>query len=203
MALSTSQMLSQSITVLTQPRIETFEQLQGTGTKQDGLRYVIAAAIVSAVAAIVFGLLFMFFSSRGFLGVIGGGLAAFILPIVGYYVFAFLVYTVGKSQGGADAEDAVFYAIALYTAPLLALNGIVGSIPLLNCLAAPLLLVLGLYQIYLTYLATRASMNLESTPAIITIVVAWVVELIVFAILGGIFAALGLGAAAAGGLLGG
>lgn len=189
-------MLNQSMTVLTKPSVDSFERFEKQGGMNEALTYVGAAAAAGAIVALVFGLL------SGVTAALLSFIGALILPVVLYFVFAFVLFTMGKQQGGTGTQDEVFYTTALYTAPILALNGVVGSIPLLGCLYAPVALLLALYQLYLAYLATRASMNLEQTPAIITVVIAIVAQLVAGFIVGAIFAAIGIGGAAARGLLG-
>jgi hypothetical protein len=106
------------------------------------------------------------------------------VTIIGFFVNAWLVYTVGKAQGGTGTQDEVFYSLSLFQAPIQAISGAVGAIPLLGCLALPLTFALGIYGIYLGYLAVRSSMNLDQNKAIITMVVAFIGTLIVGAILG-------------------
>ena len=179
-----SEMINQSIKVLTQPRIETFEQFEKHGGQREALTYVAVAAALAGIVALIVGL---------FTGVVGAIIAlvgALVAPLLAFFVFAFVVNWMGKQQGGTGTQDEVFYTCALYTAPILAVTGIVGNIPLLGCLFAPVSLILGLYQIYLGYLATRASMNLDQNKAIITVIVAIIAQWIVFAVIGGIIAAI-------------
>jgi hypothetical protein len=177
---SLSEMVSSSIVVLTKPSIGTFEQYERRGTMRDALIYMGVAAGLAGIVAFVFGLL------GGITTAITALLAGMLLPLIGFVVFASVLYFVGKQQGGTGTQDEVFYTCALYTAPLLAITGIVGAIPLIGCLFAPVSLVLALYQLYLGYLASRSSMNLDQTKAIISVVVAILAQLIV----GGIIAAL-------------
>jgi hypothetical protein len=174
---SISDMLNQSMLVLTKPGVATFEQFEKRGGQREALTYVATAAAVGAVVALLFGLL------GGIGAAILGAALAFVLPIVGFYLFSFLVYTVGKSQGGTGSQEEVFYTNSLYAAPILAVTSAISAIPLLNCLAAPATLALGIYQLYLGYLATRSSMNLDQNKAIITLVVAILAQIaITFAI---------------------
>lgn len=185
-----SAMLNESIAVLTKPSIETFEEVEKNGTKQDAMQYVFVAAGIAAVAGALLQWVIALLGDASLISIIGALIGGFVTPVAGFYIFAYLVHLIGKQQGGTGTEDEVFYTIALYTAPLLAINGVVSSIPFLNCLALPLLLLVLLYQIYLTYLAVRASMNIESTPAIITIVVAWVIQFIALMVIGGLLSML-------------
>jgi len=157
------------------------------------LTYVAVAAVLAGVVAFIVGIF------TGPLGAIIALVGALVAPLLSFFIFAFVVNWMGKRQGGTGTQDEVFYTCALYTAPILAITGVVGNIPLLNCVFAPISLILGLYQIYLGYLATRASMNLDQNKAIITVVVAIIAQWIVFAVIGGIIAAIAVGMGVASG----
>jgi hypothetical protein len=193
---SISEMLNQSMTVLTKPSVQSFEQFERRGTQREGLIYVGAAAALAGIVGGVFGLL-----TGGIAGLIGGLVIGIVGPLLSYFVFSFLVYTIGKSQGGTGTQDEVFYTTSLYTAPILAVTGIVNAIPFLGCILLPATFILGIYQLYLGYLATRSSMNLDQNKAILTVVLSIVAMWIAGAILAFILAAVGLGAAAASGAL--
>ena len=139
------------------------------------------AAAISAAVALVFGLL------GGIVQALLSAVLGFILPVVGFYIFVFLVYFIGKQQGGTGTQDEVFYTMGLFVAPIQAVTGAVGAIPLLNCLALPATFALGIYQIYLGYLGVRSSMNLDQNKAIITLVLAFIAQFIIGFIIGAIF----------------
>jgi len=193
---SIGDMLNQSMTVLTKPSVQSFEQFERRGGQREALIYVGVAAALAGIVGGLFGLL-----TGGIGGLIGGLVLGIVGPLLGFFVLSFLVYTIGKSQGGTGTQDEVFYTTSLYTAPILAVTGIVNAIPFLGCLLLPATIVLGIYQLYLGYLATRSSMNLQQNPAIITVVGAIIAMWIAGAILTFILAAIGLGAAAASGAL--
>lgn len=193
---SIGEMLSQSTTVLTKPSVQSFEQFERRGGTREAVVYIAVASALAAVAGLVFGLL-----TGGVGGAIAGLLGGLLRPLLGFFVFAYVLYWIGKQQGGTGTQDEVFYTCALYTAPLLAIVGIVGAIPLIGCLFAPVSLVLGLYQIYLGYLAARASLNLDQNKAIISVAVAIVAQWIVAAVIvGAILTALVAGAAISNGI---
>lgn len=177
---SLAEMVNQSIAVLTRPSVQTFEMYEKRGTTQSALIYVAVGAAIAGIVAFVFGLF----------GGIGSAIAslfgAILLPLVGFGVFAFLLFYVGRSQGGTGTQDEVFYTSALYAAPILAVSGAVSNIPLLGCLLLPVTLVLGLYQIYLAYLATRASQNLDQNKAILTIALAWLAQFLITLLIGAV-----------------
>ena len=193
---SINEMISQSMTVLTKPSVQSFEQFEKRGGQREALIYVGVAAVIGAVLSAIFGLI-----GGGITGAIGGLIGGLVLPLLSFYVSAWLIYTVGKSQGGTGTQDEVFYTIALYLAPILAINGVIGSNVLFACLAFPVSLALGIYGIYLGYLAIRSSMNLEQNKAIITMVLAFVAQVVIGIIVASVLGAIGLGAAAASGAL--
>ena len=193
---SINEMISQSMTVLTKPSVQSFEQFEKRGGQREALIYVGVAAAVGAILSAIFGLI-----GGGVTGAIGGLIGGLVLPLLSFFVSAWLIYTVGKAQGGTGTQDEVFYTVALYLAPILAINGIIGSNVLFACLAFPVSLALGLYGIYLGYLAIRASMNLDQNKAIITMVLAFVAQVVIGIIVATVLGALGLGAAAASGAL--
>jgi hypothetical protein len=120
-------------------------------------------------------------------------LAGLIGSIVGFLVFVFAVFYIGRSQGGTGSLDEVAYSFALFSAPLTVIGAVLSLIgrvvPLLGCLIGlPVGLALLVAQIYLGYLAVQSSMNLtDKTKAIITLVLAGIVSFVVAAIIGGIF----------------
>lgn len=192
---SISDMLNQSKVVLTKPSVESFEQFERRGGTREAIVYVGTAAAIAGVAGLLFGLL------GGISGAVTGLITGLVAPLLNFFVFAYVLTFVGKQQGGTGTQDEVFYTCALYVAPIAAVSGVVGAIPLLNCLFAPVSLALGLYQIYLGYLASRSSMNLEQTPAIISVVAAIVAQWIVWFLVFGLLLATVLGTAAATGNL--
>ena len=191
---SINEMLNQSIQVLTKPGVETFERFERHGGQREATIYIMIAAAISAVAALVFGLL------NGIVAALLNAALGFILAVAGFYIFVFLVYFIGKQQGGTGTQDEVFYTMSLFVAPIQAVTGAVGAIPLLGCLAAPATFALGIYQIYLGYLGVRSSMNLDQNKAIITLVAAFIAQLIIgfiiAAIFGVILAAFGIASSA-------
>ena len=191
---SVGDMLNQSMTVLTKPSVQSFEQFEKRGGQREALIYVVIAAVLVGVVGLAFGFL------GGFVGAIAGLLRG-VFALLGFYVFAFVLSYVGKQQGGTGTQDEVFYTAALYTAPILAVTGVVSAIPIIGCLALPVTFALGIYQIYLGYLAARSSMNLDQNKAIITVVAAIVAQFVVAVFIGGaIIAAIIATAAATGGL---
>jgi len=178
---SINEMLNQSIQVLTKPGVETFERFERHGGQREATIYIMIAAAISAAVALVFGLL------NGIVAALLGAVFGFVLAVVNFYIFVFLVYFIGKQQGGTGTQDEVFYTMSLFVAPIQAVTGAVSAIPLIGCLALPATFALGIYQIYLGYLGVRSSMNLDQNKAIITLVLAFIAQLIIGFIIAAIF----------------
>ncbi len=189
---SLPEMINSSIVVLTKPSVRTFEQYENRGGLRDALIYVVAAALIAGLVGFVFNL----FAGIG--AAIVALIGAVLSPVVGFFVFAFAIYYMGKQQGGTGTQDEVFYTTALYTAPLLAVVGAISAIPLLGCLLFPVTLALGIYQIYLGYLAARSSMNLDQTKAIITVIVAYIAQFVIGLVIAGLL--VGVAATSTGGI---
>lgn len=175
-----SEMVNSSINVMTRPSVSTFETYERRGNLQSALLYVGIAALIA-----------------GILGAIGGGflglLAGLVSALVGFIVFTYSVFFIGRSQGGTGTYDEVAYTFSLFSAPLTVLSAILGLIarviPLLGCLVGPpLALVILVANVYLGYLAVQSSMNLtDKTKAIITLVASAVLSFIVNIVIAAIF----------------
>lgn len=182
---SISEMLNQSMAVLTKPGVATFEQFEKRGGQREALTYGMTAAAVAGIVALLFGLL------AGIGAAILSGVLAFVTPVIGFYIFSFLVYTIGRNQGGTGTQDEVVYTNSLYAAPILGVTGAIGAIPILGCIAAPATLALGIYQLYLGYLAVRSSMNLDQNKAIVPMVLAIIAQIVITFVIAFVFGLIG------------
>ena len=79
---SINEMISQSMTVLTKPSVQSFEQFEKRGGMREAMIYIGIATAVAAVAGLVFGL----FGGIG--GAIAGLLTAVLRVLIGYFVFS-------------------------------------------------------------------------------------------------------------------
>ena len=176
---SVPEMIRQSRTVLGNPSVATFERFEKDGGLSDALLYVTIAAAITGIFGLFDGL-------AGFLG----GIAS---TLVGFFVFTYLVYWIGKQRGGTGTLDEVAYTFALFWAPLAVLFGVVSlilAITIIGILALPLVWVAAIAaNIYFAYLAVRSSMNLRGGGTTWTVLLlaglgALVVNIIVSALFG-------------------
>lgn len=163
-------MLSQSIQVVSKPSVASFEQFENKGTLREAVIYVLAASVIVGLLNL----------GGGF----GGFLNGIIGTIIGFLVFAYLVHYVGKSQGGTGTLDNVAYTFALFWAPINVLTAVISLIliiTLIGIILVPLLVIAALIiNVYFAYLAVQSSMNLRESGKIwITLIVAFVGTLVI------------------------
>ena len=148
---SVGNMISQSRDILAKRDVATFEKYETTGNLTNALIYV-------AIAAAITGLLGL---GQG----IGGFLSGIIGTLVGFVVFTYLVYWIGKQRGGTGTFDEVAYTFSLFWAPLAVIFGVgslILAITIIGIVFIPFWLILGLVaNIYFAYMAVQSSMNIE------------------------------------------
>jgi len=144
-------MISQSREVLTKPSVATFEKFEKSGGLKEALIYMGIAAAISGLF--------------GLAGGITGFLNGIITTLVGFLVFTYLVFWIGKQQGGTGTLDEVAYTFALFWAPISVLSGVVTLILFITLVGIFLIPLLGIAvlvaNIYFSYMAVQSSLNLE------------------------------------------
>ena len=175
---SVSEMINQSRDVLTKPSVATFERYESQGSLVDAMVYVAIAAGITGI----FGL------SDG----ISGFMSGVLVTVLGFLVFTYLVYYIGKQQGGSGSLDEVAYTFSLFWAPLAVIFGILTFVLLITIIGILLIPVVGILaivvNIYFAYLAVQSSMNLPPSGKVwmvllLAAVGSFVVNIIIGAIL--------------------
>lgn len=183
------------LNVITHPSEQVFEQerQRPQATLTTALIWMAIAAVISGIFALIQGLLFSAslsaaggmpallaqmnvppevidqISTMPFLGgaAAGAGVGAVITSILGT-LLGFLIgvgffYLVARLLGGTGNFGRYAYLIATFSAPLSILGSLLGLVPVLGgCLG----IVIAIYQIVLTYFATRVEHNLSQGRAI-------------------------------------
>lgn len=179
-------MLNQSMTVLRKPRVQSLEQFEQRGGQGEALIYVGAASTLAGIICFLFGYWF-----GGIGDYVYGLLGGVLYPLIGFAVSSLAIFYIGRWQGGMGTVDEVFYTCSLL-APLPAIGMIaLFTATVLDQLFLVLMLValaMAIYQTYLTYLAARASMNLDKKKVIAITITAVVAKIIVEAILDDVLA---------------
>jgi len=156
--------------------------------------YVIPLALVTAVAA---------FIGYGFIGWhhsfafgLSHALTQFVLMAGGIYVTAFVVNLLAEGFGAKKDFDKAFSLVAYAYTPTM-VGGIFYIVPALSWLAS----LASIYSLYLLYIGLQPMMKQPAekttTYFVVTLLVFIVAFGVLYAILGAIFAALLIGAAAA------
>lgn len=126
---------------------------------------------------------------------IGAVIFSVIMSLVGWVIRSFVIYFIGTRVFNATATTGEIMRTTGYAAAPGILN-ILGIIPVIGFLVS---IVVGIWTIVTTFIATREALDLDNTKTILTIVIAFVVFFVIAAILGTI---LGIGAMGLGALTG-
>jgi hypothetical protein len=152
-------MVGQSVDVMTNPNEMTFERYERHGTLREAALYIGLAAVVAGIFSL----------GSGALGFLEGVVNA----LIGFFLFTWLVYFIGKQQGGTGTFDEVAYTFALFIAPLTIIRGLISilaAIPIINLLTPLLGLALLAVQAVFAFIAVRSSMNIsDKRTAILTL----------------------------------
>jgi Yip1 domain len=166
-------MFPQSVSVITQPSVATFERFERRGGVREAYIYVALAALVSAIIAGFFGIFHQDVSA------LGQFLARFLVVMIGFAVFTGLVYGIGKSLfKGTGTYAEVAYTYALFFVPISIASAVLLIIPIFLWIIQ---LVVALLFTYFGYLAVQSSMNIrEQTGALVTLVLSgiglWIIN---------------------------
>jgi Yip1 domain len=174
---SISDMVNQSREVLTKRDTATFETFENKGGIREALIYMAIAAAITGIFGLGDG--------------IGGFLRGVIGALAGFFVFTYLVYFIGKQQGGTGTFDQVAYSFALFYAPLAVLFAALTLVLVITLVGIFLLPFVGIAaiiaNIYFAYLAVQSSMNIKEGGKIwITLLLAGLGSFVVGLLLSGL-----------------
>jgi len=143
-------------------------------------------------------------AGRGLIGWVLAAIIGTVFAVIAFAVGAFVIGWVGKQLFQADVsfEELVRTLGLAYVWQAVGVLGILGFIPALGCLLAPVRIVAGLAGLVAWVFAAKEALDLEWGQTAITVIIGWVVVFIITLIAGAIVAVVGLGAGAIGGALG-
>ena len=142
------------------------------------------------------------FPSYGF-GRIGAWLISSVIRVVfsigGFALGAFILSWLGKKlyQAETDFDEMVRVLGLAYVWNIVGVLGIVGIIPFLGCIVAPLIIVAAVAGLVAWLFAAKEALDLDWGPTAIVVLIAWVIGMALAGIAALIVGALGFGAAAA------
>ena len=143
-------------------------------------------------------------ASGNILGWLGGAVLGTIFAVIGFAVGAWVINWVGRTVFHADVTfDELVRTLGLaYVWQIIGFLGILGFIPGLRCLLAPVSILAVIALIAAWLIAAKEALDLEWLQTIITVFLGWIVLIVITAIAGAIIGLLGWGAAAIGGFFG-
>ena len=175
-------MLNSSMAVIRQPSVSTFEEHEKNDLQAATIYIAIAAAINGVLAALSAAI-----QRTPGVSLIGALIGGVLASLIGFYIYMGFVYLLGRAFGGTGNFGELTYDISLFSAPLSVVGSLLNLIPFLGPIAA---LVLGLYEIYLTYLGIQSGLNLPKNKALLVMVIMFVILLAVVACIAVFFAAI-------------
>jgi len=135
-----------------------------------------------------------------------GAVVGTILAVIGFAVGVFVINWVGRTVFNAEVSfDELVRTLGLaYVWQVIGAIGIVSIISeALSCILAPLMIIVVILMIIAWFIAAKEALDLEWGQTIVTVIIGWIVLFVITLVIGGmVMGALGLGAAAMGGLLG-
>ncbi len=133
-----------------------------------------------------------------------GALVGTVFAVLGFAVAMFVISWIGKTLFQAEVSfGEMVRALGLaYVWNAVGLLGILSLISTtLTCLLAPVTILAGLLGLAAWFVAAREALDLDSVQTIVTVIIGWVVMIAITFVATIVLGALGLGAAALGGLL--
>ena len=192
-------MLNASMAVLRRPAVGTFEEYEKNNLQWATI-YVAVAAVVSAIlGAIAFTIqrpyieqqlrdaqtqlggqvdLTGALASRSIVGAIVSGLLG---TLIGFFIFLGIVYLIGRAFGGTGNFGELAFDMSLFWAPLMVVRALISIISIgpLTFLTGLVSIAIGIYNLYLTYLAIQSGMNLPKNKALYVILIIFGVLLVI------------------------
>ena len=179
------------ISALTKPSVATYEGIVNDpeASPSRGYTWVLIAALIASAVSVVFNMILAGItgpdtSGASGLGAFAGssiGLLLCLVPFAAVMSLIGLVISAGITQffasalGGIGSYSKLVYAFAAYSAPLSLVTGVLGAIPLINCLTIPT----GLYGLALNVIANKAVNQFSWGRAIVSSVI-FIAAILVF-----------------------
>jgi hypothetical protein len=173
-----------------------FEEVEhDTSYNQDALGVVLLVAVIGSIGSFLGALI----SGAGALAAIGGLIVGLLLAIAGYYLWVFVAHWIGTSffKGTGDRGE-VQRALGFAYAPQ-----VLNVLSFIPCVGVIIALAAWIWSIAAAFVAIRQSLDQDDTNAALTVIISGIAVMIVVFVISAIFAAIGIGAAAVTGALGG
>lgn len=138
----------------------------------------------------------------GFLNWLLGAVIGTVFAVAGFALGAFVINWAGRTFYDADVtfEELVRTLGLAYVWQVIGFIGILGFVPALSCLLAPVMILAAILLIVAWFMAAREALDLTTGQTIVTVIMGWIAVWVVMLFAGALLGLLGLGAAAVGSL---
>ena len=168
--------------------VNLYEEVEAdTSLTQEALMVVILVSVASGIGSFLAGLMGEGGIGAALIGLIFG----MVMGVLGYYIWAYITYFVGTNLFGGTADVGELLRTLGYASGPRVL-GVLAFIPCLGGLAG---LVGAIWALVTGVIAVRQALDFDTTKAILTVIIGWVIVLIISVVLGTV---LGIGAAGLG-----
>jgi hypothetical protein len=172
-----------------------FQEVEAdTSLNQEALIVVVLVSIAAGIGGFVGGLIS---------GDIGPALVALIvavvLGVVNYYIWSYVTYFVGTRlfEGTADPGE-MLRVLGYASGPR-----VLGLLTFIPCVGPVIALVGAIWALVAGVIAVREALDFDTTKAVLTVVIGWVIILVVTVIVGTVLGVGAMGLGAIGSALGG
>lgn len=133
---------------------------------------------------------------------LAGAVIGTIMAIIGFAVGALVISWVGKAVFKADVTfDEMVRTVGLaYVWQAVSVIGILGIIPLLDCLLAPIMIIAVVLFFVAAVIAAKEALDLDWLQTVVTIFLGWLAMVLITWLTNLILSLLGITASAIGGL---
>lgn len=135
-----------------------------------------------------------------------GSVIGTVFVLISFAIGAWIINLVGRSVFNAEVNfDELVRTLGLaYVWNAVGVLGVLGAISgALGCIVAPAQFAAWILGLIAWFVAAKEALDLETIQVIVTVIIGWVIGFVILLLSGIVLGALGLGAAAVGGLLGG
>jgi len=176
--------------------VNLYEEVEAdTSLTQEALMVVILVSVLNGIGGFLGGLI-----GGSIVAALLGLIIGVVLGVINYYIWAYVTYLVGTNLFDGTADVGELLRTLGYASGPRAL-GVLAFIP---CLGALIGLAGAIWALVAGVVAVRQALDFDTTKAILTVIVGWVIVLIITAIVAAVFGTIfGIGMAGLGALSGG
>jgi hypothetical protein len=175
--------------------VNLYEEVEAdTSLTQEALMVIILVSIAGGIGAFLGGIV------AGSIGMaILGLILAVVIGVVNYYIWAYVTYFVGTSlfHGTADVGE-MLRTLGYASGPR-----VLSILSFIPCVGPLIALVGAIWALVAGVVAVRQALDFDTTKAILTVIIGWVIVLIITFVITAVFGVGAAGLGALGGALSG